>query len=304
MAAKRKKKPKREIKHFNEIESYEDALLWLENDPHLSRYEAEELERDYEDLFAWEYQYFGDDDLAGISNWRSWKRDFKDTEGGRGNWWDVGGWGVLVKLLDHEGEKTPEAEAIESLEGYPILDENDYSDLEHTNQIVNWNDYGRHDLKRDMERKASPIDAEAVEALLEEIDNETFDTIVRKVWEDKGDYPETEGAGTNFPNIIQGWGGSLLELGEILSLDEFGYVIEASLAEAAFDKNGKLLLRPQDLPNELKTLLTAPKIRLPLGSEFCDSPYISCRLIKGEPEQISEQTNLPGVSERRRRKRR
>ncbi len=58
-----------------------------------------------------------------------------------------------------------------------------------------------------------------------------------------------------------------------------GYVVTIKLSGAAFDRSGRLLLRPQDLPDPVRELASKPMghlVEMKHEAALCDSPYLTC----------------------------
>ena len=293
----------RVIENFEDIETEADALAWLKDNDDIAHDEVNELIRSFPDMFRLvpymvENEY--ERDLTLESNRRSWINEYEKTKGI--NWWEDDSDRFFVRILDDDGATTSEADNAEKLDDYPVFDENDHSDLEMETQAENWNEYGRQELRDKIEEEANEVDAEAIERLMLTIDDETLDKYVHAIWEDKGEYPEQEqGGGTIFPKILAKWDGSVLELGDLFSLADHGYTVAIQLTPAAFDRNGRLLLRPQDVPRSMRALIDNPKstLEIPYEGAICDSPYFTCTWTGGKEEP---QLKLPGVAERRKRR--
>lgn len=245
-----------------------------------------------------EYDNGQADSLLGISNWRSWKKEFEDEEGK--TWWHARGPTVLA-LKHHKGSETREYEAIQGLEGYPVFDESDHSELEMETQTKDWDEWGRDDLRRDIIRNANTPEHDRIEALIDGISDEKLDEIVHAIWEADGHYPEIEGTSTRFPEIITHWDGTMVQLGEILALANYEYVVEVELSPAAYDKNNRVVLRPQDLPEEVRDLVSSSEpIEMKYDQRMCDSPYLTCVWTpRTEIENRKAQIRLPGMEKRR-----
>ena len=303
---------KREPIRFIDIKTVRDALRWLkETDSDERRIsEGEALKNRFPDTFAFEDRFWADSNqdyaqLSAISNWRSWNREYEKTEGK--NWWATRGPGVLV-LRERNGTTTSEFDDIEKLEDSYIFDENDFSDLEMEMHHENWKDYGRKDLRREIEKESLEADADAIETLMSTVTDEMIDEFVRQAYEDSGHYPEQDGgtSATVFPDVLEEWDGSLLQLGEMLNLSEHGYVVEVKLSPAAFHR-GQIVLRSQDLPELVRPLASNPiPIQIPYDAALCDSPYLTCawtgakEIAERTKQEDTPQMRLPGVSERRR----
>lgn len=311
MAAKKQKPPIR----FDDIETVRDALRWLkENVDDIDYDEAERLQEQFPAMFRFDNKHWADNShhdpqLYAISNWRSWNREYEKTEGK--NWWPVRGPGVLA-LRERNGSPTEEADSLDALDGYPLFDEDDHSELEMETQHENWKDYGRKELRSKIEEDVNETDQEAIEKLMDSITDQMLDDFVHQAYEDSGEYPEQDNGtqGTIFPDVLSTWDGSILELGELLHLDEHGYVVEIHLSRAAFDRYGRIVLRSQDLPEMVRSLVHNPTpVQMKYAPDLCDSPYLTCtwtgaKEIEARTKQEdygTRQLQLPGVTERRRR---
>lgn len=298
----------RVIENFEDIETEADALVWLhenKQEHEVEHGEADDLVKWFPEMFRFVPYMEGNDyeeDLAITSNRRSWKREYEKTEGI--NWWEDNYNRFFVRMLDDDGSTTSEADDAEKLDDYPLFDENDHSELEMERQVENWNDYGRQELRDKIEEEANEVDAEAIEKLMLGIDNKMLDEYVHEIWSDTGQYPEQEqGGGTIFPKILEKWDGSILELGEMFSLSKHGYTVTVRLLPTAFDHHNRLALRPQDVPRKMRPLLDNPTSAIEIAYEdtVCESPYFTCTWT-GEKDP-TQQLDLPGVTERRRRRR-
>lgn len=316
MAVKRRATAKRTPKppiQFGEIETPREALRWLREQvkekKDIWHSEARRLEEKFPERFKFDERHFYESthnapSLVEVSNHRSWIEHFAETR--NKNWWAVGD-DILVRLGDDP--TTSEEDAIRELENEYIFDQNDLSNLESETQHEDWNEYGRKDLRREIENNTNEADADNIEALMTTVTDEMLDDFVHEIWSEGSHYPETEGTGTNFPDVLEDWDGSLLELGEMLNLAEHGYIVEITLSRAAFYR-GRIILRRQDLPEEVRSLLNNPEpIQAIYDPLLCDSPYLTCRWTgskelearKHESDYIDpSQLRLPGVSERRR----
>jgi hypothetical protein len=307
----------RKIERFDQIYDVRAALRWLKKqDGDISRDDARTLvdptsPNGFPDDFAITGRYFEKDDgnadsLIGISNWRSWNREFEDTLGK--HWWTVDGGPVVLVLTRTKDGETPEGEALQGLENYPVFDENDHSDLEQETQAKDWTEYGRADLRSEIIRRAAYIDSDAIEELMNNVDDKMLDELAYDYYERSGHYPEIEGTSTNFPDAIEDWDGTLMELGERLALSRHGFVVEITLSRAAFDQRGRIVLRKQDLPDEVADLVNHPDpIQVKYKGGLCNNPYLTCRWtgakeIETRQKQRDEdvgQMRLP-IEERRR----
>lgn len=305
---------RRKVEHFEDIQSVKDAVYWLKHTDktggEVEREQGAKLAEEFPDDFIFEDRFWAEDDgyaqdLLAISNWRSWQREYKDTEGKI--WWRTPGPGVLALKRTKDGD-TSEGEALDGLDGYPVFDESDHSDLEMETQSNDWEEYGRDDFKREIKENANEADSDVIEELVDQLSDDEVYEFAHERWEDTGHYPEIEGTGTYFPHVLEDWDGSLLEFGEMFNLAEKGYVVEATLSPAAFH-HGRIVLRKQDLPKEVQALVNNPApMEIKYDRDICDSPYISCRWTsKKEIEKRKEdietgQLALPGVRERKQRR--
>lgn len=139
------------------------------------------------------------------SNARVWAEQFalgEDEDDADRWWWGFGGdTDILIAT-----ELAPEEafEVIDRLDGYPIIDEGDWSELEWEIQAENWKDYGRSDAKRaivEAANAAGDANGEVVEELLDAVSDKDFDSVYWEDMNDGGSYPEQDGGGygTIFP---------------------------------------------------------------------------------------------------------
>lgn len=290
---------------FYDIKTPRDALRWIkQDDVEINSHEAESLEKQFPKHFVFDNKHFSsskEHSLYDFSNYRVWKRDFEKTEGR--NWWTVDTDSFLVRR--DEKNPTDEEEAIDGLDGYPILDEDDHSNLEMEVQDEDWESYGRDDLRREIGEKSSDKDQEIVDTLMNSVTDEMLDNFAYEARQEGDKYPEMEGSSTIFPDLLEEWDGSMVELGDMLKLEDHGYVSEVMLSAAAFDK-GRIILRPQDLPEAVRGLINSPTpIQIMYDAALCSSPYLTCRWTgkkeieerQRQEEEDSRQQKLPGVSE-------
>lgn len=127
-------------------ETAEDVLERLQAEGVDGYREAQDIVKRFPKHFALGRWFAGDDTVA-RSNTRVWKSEFASTQ--NVDWWWAGG-EVLIRL--DESSPTPEQEAFDSLDGYPLLDDSDHSELEQEEQTEQWNDWGRKDFKKDLRK--------------------------------------------------------------------------------------------------------------------------------------------------------
>jgi hypothetical protein len=269
----------RVIEFFQDIETEADALVWLKDNDDIAYSEVDDLIKLFPEMFRLvpyvvENEY--EPDLVLESNRRSWRREYEKTKGV--NWWEDDDGRFFVRILDDDGTTTSEADDAEKLDEYPLFDENDHSDLEQETQVKDWADYGRADLRNEIERRAGFLDRDAIEELMSSVTDDMLDELVHEYYEQSGNYPEMEGASTKFPNAVEDWDGTLMQLGERLALSRHGYVVEITLSRAAFDQRGRIVLRKQDLPDKVASLVNHPDpVRVKYTADLCDNPYLTCR---------------------------
>ena len=98
-------------------------------------------------------------------------------------------------------------DVIAALESYPILDEQDWSELEQEDQQEQWECWGRSDFVRELESQAT----EAQQAIIGDWSNEESDGRFWEACEAIGRYPECSGQDCIFPlvdaakHVIENW---------------------------------------------------------------------------------------------------
>lgn len=137
---------------------------------------------------------YDDEDSVGRSNHRVWKDEHDKLEGK--NWWDLGSSGILVRLDLLTAEQKDQ---LAGLEGYPLLSDDDHSELEMEDQDEAWADWGRDDFKREMLEMAEEDEHDLLEALLEKWGDAGFDTIYYDAAREADRYPEGSGGDIRFP---------------------------------------------------------------------------------------------------------
>lgn len=160
--------------------------------------DARQIVDDYSKFFDLP-EYFAGDDLVCESNRNVWADMYGELEGK--NWWSLGHNGILVRLsLLTKDQK----DTLKGLKKYPLIDEDDYSNLEVETEQEQWRDWAKNDFVREIKKLAQkqldelPIDIgqEEFELIEEMLDNASSDQLRRMFWklcEENGRYPETEG---------------------------------------------------------------------------------------------------------------
>lgn len=143
---------------------------------------------------------------AGRSNLRVWAENHADTEG---SLWVMrrGGYGsrcveIRPELLDltpkealyRRAERlgltglTSIVDDLCRLEQYPLLDEDDHSEVEHDEMMDHWNDYGRQGMRRSV---SDALEEEGVNAdFVSEMSDEDFDKAYWDTCRETRQYPE------------------------------------------------------------------------------------------------------------------
>lgn len=135
-------------------------------------------------------------DLVHKSNFRSLlrlcKEALNDTDTCTEPWFVEleGGHGTFAIAL--HCERTPEDvyEKIEGLSNYPLLDENDYSELQHEEEGEAWSNWASQDFKRALEKKFPNYD-------FDEMSDDDLYELFHKAMESSNTYWETEGMGVS-----------------------------------------------------------------------------------------------------------
>jgi len=233
----------------------------------------------------------------GLSNYQVWTESFKDTLDK--TWWDLGQSGILVRL---DIQTKEEKEALDALSDYPLMDADHHSNLEMEMQNEAWNDWGRSDFKRDLNKKAEDEeDEKKVEALLDIVPNKVFDTATYRMYEENGNYPEgSDDISFPYGDFVQQYDGTLTQLLEFLDLASASVTLR--LADTAFtswqiengEKVRRLRIKKSDLPEQLSNSQRAALIRnsealVPFDEApfLCDTLYIECEY-PWETEEESE----------------
>lgn len=141
-----------------------------------------------------------------ISNLRVWAENHADT---KGNLWVMrrGGHGsrwveIRPELLDLTPEDalyrraerlgltglTSIVDYLCRLEQYPLLDDDDHSEVEHDEMVDHWNDYGRQDVRRSV---SDALEEEGVNAdFVSGMSDKDFDKAYWDTCRETGQYPE------------------------------------------------------------------------------------------------------------------
>ena len=141
-----------------------------------SDYAGSTVERSNRDVFLEE---FGD--LRGV----------KEVYGGYGTR------GVVIRRALLRNEEV--ADVLEALESYPVIDEDHLSQLEMEIETEDWEDWGRSDLKRELDK----LEIEYAE------DDHVFDVQARQIMEEQSIYWEAEspiGGYIDIDGIAENWG--------------------------------------------------------------------------------------------------
>ncbi len=148
-----------------------------------------------------------DRDTVAVSNLRVWSKNHFDT---RGNLWVMrrrGGYGsrwieIRPELLDltpkdalyKRAERlgltglTSIVDDLCRLEQYPVLDDDDHSEVEHEEESYHWEDYGRQDVRRSV---SDALEEEGINAdFLDEMSDDDFDKAYWDTCRETGQYPE------------------------------------------------------------------------------------------------------------------
>lgn len=147
-----------------------------------------------------------DRDTAAVSNLRVWAENHADT---KGNLWVMrrGGYGsrwveVRPELLDltpkdalyRRAERlgltglTSIVDDLYRLEQYPVLDDDDHSEVEREEESEHWEDYGREDVRRSV---SDALEEEGVNAdFVSEMSDEDFDKAYWDTCRETHEYPE------------------------------------------------------------------------------------------------------------------
>jgi hypothetical protein len=258
---------------------------------------------------------YGGSGILGQANYEYWTENFDETKGK--TWWDLGKSGILVRL---DLLTSDQRDALDSLEGYPLLDEDRHSELEQEAQTDAWNDYARNDFKRDIVKLVDEEDKEQTEELLDAITDKELDKQVWELWQSAERYPEG-GDEVSFPNTkelfdrpswqkantaghIEPWDRSLGDLLRFLPETTQRLHVHYTLADAAFAKTSKtervLRIKNKDLPSGLTSaqrdaLVHHDGFSGPYDAEICKNLYIDC-------EWDFSSLQIQQAGERRRRK--
>lgn len=100
------------------------------------------------------------------SNFRVWCETFKDSQGEI--WWELfGGWGTYAIALDITKATEAMIETLEGLDSYPLIAEDDLSELEHERERDAWNDYISGDFARALKKQFCNTGDEVVDEATE-----------------------------------------------------------------------------------------------------------------------------------------
>lgn len=140
-----------------------------------------------------------DSDTVAVSNLRVWRETHVDSEG---SLWRMryGGYGsrwveIRPELIDMTSRDplyeraeslgltglTSLVDTLEGLASYPLIDEDDHSEVEREEEAEHWDSYGRSDVTRAVEEE---LDGLAVEM------PDTIDDLYRETCHKVGQYPE------------------------------------------------------------------------------------------------------------------
>lgn len=132
--------------------------------------------------------------LVTRSNYEVWQTMFPE---GRNVWWTTvsGGHGTYAIVINLEGipEEVEEevAEVLNGLQNYPLIDEDHHSNLEMESQNEAWEDWGRKDFRRALEKKVEG------DLNLDDVKDQDIDELFHGVAEEIGEYwVNEEGSGS------------------------------------------------------------------------------------------------------------
>lgn len=224
-------------------------------------------------------------DVLYSANRRAWRNDFKDTEDK--NWWDQGDAGIFYrKDIATSGMK----DAVERLHGYPVLDEDLYSEMEMEDQTEQWNSWGATQFVEEINESTNEEDREAVMALFNAVPDDVFDKMVYQLWENAG--PEGSGQNLSFPfNFwLRDYDGTLRGVYGMFGWPDdgqLGVIMRLSPSAKSYTRvKGGTDVRPaitaKDLPDALdarqkKKLLRLEEIIVPfdqVDEKLCGTNYI------------------------------
>lgn len=146
-------------------------------------------------------RYLGGSDYSGSlverANFRSWSKLYK---AGKGKWWTdaPGGHGTFAVVIDMK--KVPEdisedvAETLAALNDYPLIDEEEHSEMEQEAQTEAWDSWAKREWKKGLEELLGNID-------LDEADEDKLFETFQKASEKANEYWRNESGGDMYIDI-------------------------------------------------------------------------------------------------------
>lgn len=143
-------------------------------------------------------KYFTSGDYVGSTVETSNRRVFEEIFAGR-DWWETRYWGYGASGIAVSANVKNEAteEDLEELfgflfglEGYPLADEDDHTEVEMELQQENWIDYGTSDFRAELTRVLD----EEFEPLVDALPKEALQSVYRMLCKHTDTYPECESA--------------------------------------------------------------------------------------------------------------
>ena len=128
-----------------------------------------------------------------VSNHRVFLEEFKDLEGVHEVWGGYGSFAVAIRVdvLENNEEII---DTLNGLENYPVINDEDLSNLENEKSEEAWNDWAESDMRRLLRDSHDLLD----EDFIEDYDREDFKYLFYQCSEEAGEYWEAESGGSMY----------------------------------------------------------------------------------------------------------